>query len=344
VDGVMKTPTSRWSRKFGLVCASALLYGCVTLQTGGPREGEVAGGRFEFGLIGDQQYTAEDEAKFPDLIQDLNEADLAFVVHDGDFKRAIAPCSDQAFAIRKDAFEQSKHPFIYTPGDNEWTDCHGRRAGGHDPLERLAKLRELFFSGDRSLGQRTLRLVRQSGQVQYSKFRENVRWTYGDALFVTLHMVGKNNNLGRTPAMDAEYYERNAANLAWMRQAFDLAKRDGRRGVVIIAQANPWFRRSKSPKQATPSGFEDFLAALESQVLAYGKPVVLVHGDTHTFRIDKPLANSETGRIIEHFTRVETFGAPDVHWVRGIVDPRDPDLFTFKPQIVKKNLVDHSPR
>ena len=337
-------------------CAALFLFGCFPFQAQ-QQAGSVTG-RFEFGLIGDQQYTAEDEAKFPNLISDLNDANLVFVVHNGDFKGGVSPCSDQTFSRRKEAFQTSKHPFIYTPGDNEWTDCHDRRAGGHDPLERLAKLRDQFFQGDESLGQRTLRLTRQSNDPQYAKFRENVRWAYGGVLFVTLHMVGSNNNLGRTPQMDAEYRERNAANLVWIKQAFDLARRDGNKGLMIITQANPGFENKwdlrrleipfgpmgpmgRPPEQRKQTGFDDFLAALETETLAYGKPVVLVHGDTHIFRIDKPLVGSKSRRTIENFTRVETFGTPDVHWVRGIVDPSDANVFSFKPEIVKKNLVNH---
>jgi hypothetical protein len=89
-----------------------------------------------------------------------------------------------------------------------------------------------------------MRLTRQSEDTRYTKFRENVRWTYGDVMFVTLHVIGSNNNLGRTPEMDAEYAERNAANLAWLRQAFDVAKRNGSKAIMIIAQANPRFENT----------------------------------------------------------------------------------------------------
>ena len=75
--------------------------------------------------------------------------------------------------------------------------------------------------------------------------------------------------------------------------------------------------------------------------MAFGKPVVYVHGDTHIFRVDKPLVGSVSGRIIENFTRVETFGFPDTHWVRASVDPRDPQVFSFRQEIVKENLVNH---
>ena len=98
----------------------------------------------------------------------------------------------------------------------------------------------------------------------------------------------------------------------------------------------------KPPEKKTKTGYDEFLAALETEILAFPKPVVLVHGDSHIFRIDQPLLSSKTGRVIENFTRVETFGTPDVHWIRVIADSDDPNVFTFKPEIVKKNLVDHS--
>jgi hypothetical protein len=347
----------------GLFCV-LFITGCATIQ----QRGESQTGRFEFGLIGDLPYTVEDERKFPNLIEDMNNANLAFVIHDGDFwwdgagwnekVGGLPPCSDAAFQDRIKLAHMSRHPFIFIPGDNEWTDCHRAKPNKFEPLERLEKVRVLFSSGDQSLGQRTMRLTRQSEDPKYAKFRENVRWTYGDVLFVTLHTVGSNNNLGRTPEMDAEYAERNAANLAWLRQAFDLAKGNAYRGVMIITQANPRFETTwpnrqqqryllgglglKSPEKRSATGYDEFLAALEKETLAFGKPVVLVHGDTHVFRIDKPLLSSTSERTIENFTRVETFGWPDSNWVRGIVDPNDPNVFTFKPEIVKKNLVDHS--
>jgi Calcineurin-like phosphoesterase len=339
--------------------------GCTMVQ----QRGESQAIRFEFGVIGDQQYTVEDEAKFPNLIDALNEANIAFVIHVGDIEtdprpyninpRAFksVPCTNETFYHRRDEFQKSKNPFIFTPGDNEWTDCHEVKHESNDPLERLAKLREIFFQGDQTLGQRTLALIRQSDDPKYSKFRENVRWIYGDVLFVALHIVGSNNNSGRTPEMDAEYNERNAADLAWMKQAFELAKRNGNKAITILIQANPGFQNSwpearfrryflnspiKRPEKRPQTGYDDFLAALEAETLAFKGPVLMVHGDSHIFRIDQPLVNSTTGRFIENFTRLETFGTPDVHWVRVIVDRNDPNVFTFKPEIVKKNLVDHS--
>lgn len=129
-------------------------------------------------------------------------------------------------------------------------------------------------------------------------------------------MVGSNNNLGRTPEQDAEYRERNAASLAWLKETFEVAKREGSKAVGIFRQANPRFehgfpagRRGSlglaSPPKA-PSGYGDFVSALEAEVVSFGKPVILLHGDTHYFRVDKPLfrtgeaSQGDRGRQVEN--------------------------------------------
>jgi hypothetical protein len=165
--------------------------------------------------------------------------------------------------------------------------------------------------------------------------------------------VGSNNNLGRTPEQDAEYRERNAANLAWLKDTFDVAKREGGRAVAIIMQANPRFEHrlpggriqslGLASPPSTPSGYTELLSTLESETVSFGKPVVLLHGDSHYFRVDKPLfrtgekSQGDRGRQIENFTRVEVHGFPDAHWVRVTIDPVHPAVFTFTEEIVEAN-------
>jgi len=301
---------------------------------------EATAQKFEFALIGDLPYDAEQEAKFPNLIADINQnQQLVFIVHDGDIKGGSVPCTDELFHQRQQLFQTFAHPFILIFGDNEWTDCHREAAGNYNPIERLAKIREIFAAGDRTLGQRPFRLTRQSENSRYSLYRENVRWDYGNALFVGLNIPGSNNNFGRTPEADREYFQRNAANLAWLKESFALAKRRNLAAVMLIIQANPGF--DLKPDRPERTGYNDFLAALEAEVLGFQKPVVLVHGDSHYFRIDKPLLGSQSQRRIENFTRVETFGSPDVHWLRVRFDSENPSLFEFEQKIVPKNLVNH---
>jgi hypothetical protein len=320
-----------------------------------------------FALIGDMPYNARQRQQFLNVIEETNAADLAFVIHAGDYwfdglawnknSKGLPPCSDEVFADRLEMANSFKHPFVITPGDNDWTDCHRAKPRAYDPLERLAKLRNMFFQGDESLGQRTMKLTRHSKQKKYAKYAENVRWVYADVMFVTLHMVGSNNNLGRTAEMDTEYEKRNEANLNWLDEAFSEANRNGNKAIMIIAQANPQFETRwtstqkrryllgglgvKPTNEQRETGFDDFLNALEEQVIDFGKPVVYVHGDTHTFRIDKPLIATTSRRMIENFTRVETYGFPDTHWLRVSIDHQDPNIFQFRQEIVEKNLVEH---
>jgi len=109
--------------------------------------------------------------------------------------------------------------------------------------------------------------------------------------------------------------------------------------VMLLMQANPHFE--VAPTNRVRLGFNRMLDLLESETIAFGKPVVLVHGDSHYFRIDQPLLGKRTRRRLENFTRVETFGNPDVHWLRVSVDWLDPNLFQFHPQYVRKNLLQH---
>ncbi|HWN95966.1 MAG TPA: hypothetical protein VNT99_13095 [Methylomirabilota bacterium] len=289
---------------------------------------------FDFALIGDAPYSEEQITNlFPNMIAALNRERLAFVVHDGDIKSGTSPCDDKVFAERWRDFQAFKHPLVYLFGDNEWTDC-ARATNGFDPVERLAKLRTMFAEGEESLGQRKLRLTRQSIDQNYWKFRENVRWSRAGALFVGLNVPGASNNYGKP-----EFAERNAANLAWIQDSFALARRNRSRAVMLLMQANPFPERGSTNRMH--AGFRPMLELIERETVAFKNPVVLVHGDSHYFRIDKPLVGSKSKRRIENFTRVETFGNPDMHWLRVTMNPRDPDVFTFRPQIVKANVVNH---
>jgi hypothetical protein len=106
-----------------------------------------------------------------------------------------------------------------------------------------------------------------------------------------------------------------------------------------VFQANPFPERGTTNR--VHAGFKEMLAVLEKETLAFKKPVVLVHGDSHYFRIDKPLVGTASKRRIENFTRVETFGNPDVHWLQVTIEPNDPQVFTFRQRIIDNNRVRH---
>jgi predicted phosphodiesterase len=343
--------------------ALALLGGCAGSGTGG--------GAYDFGVVGDTPYTHVQAAEFKRVMAALDSADLAFVIHVGDFEfdprpynrdpsKADMPCTDENFAAVHRSFDASKNPFILTPGDNDWTDCVHLKAQKVDPLERLEKIRALFYPQDRSLGQRTIAVTHQSADAGHAKFRENLTWSIGGVRYVTLHMVGSNNNLNKDPRNVAEHAERTAANDAWLKKAFAAAKAENALGLVIMTQANPGFENQwnasmkrryasslkglKAPAKREPTGFDSFLATVAAEMEAYDRPTLFIHGDTHLFRINRPLVGAKTKQPIQNFTRVETFGWPDSHWVKITVDPADSQLFRIRTELVPENLVNRKSR
>jgi hypothetical protein len=331
---------------------------------------------FEFALLGDMPYgptesgplcpllgsTTDRESclqKYPAaayqrVITDVNASAVEFTVHVGDIKAGGTRCDDYVYQQNLGYFNTFEQPVIYTPGDNEWTDCHRTNNGSYDPIERLQFLRTTFFPSNQSLGQKKYTLTRQAG------YPENARWQVSQTLFVTVHMPGSNNNQGRTPAMNTEYALRNAANIAWVNAAFDAAAADPKVvGIMFFFQANPFERFMEAPNSTSLSGFADFITTIRAKTIAFNKPVVVAHGDTHYFRVDHPLTGtypacttgtpagsalcapravpaSPTDRV-NNFTRAEVFAQNDVHWIKVGVDPKDPNVFSFMPMRVPGN-------
>jgi hypothetical protein len=282
-----------------------------------------------FGVYGDTPYLPFEDAAVAAMIEDMNRESLAFVVHVGDFKSGSSACSDELFVERRALLARSVHPLVVLPGDNEWTDCHRQGAGSYDPIERLDKLRELFHAGDRSLGPRPMALERQSQQARFARYRENVRWSLDGVMFVALHIVGSNNNLARNATMDAEYRERMAANEAWLSEAVKRAQAADLRALVVFFHADPRFDRwgSDSPRD----GFVSTRKILRVAAAAFKKPLLVVHGDGHRYRIDQPLRDPATGDTFGNVTRLEVFGAPETNWARVTIYGNAPARFRIEP-------------
>ncbi len=252
-------------------------------------------------------YSQDEEERFPGLIADMNREELAFVVHVGDFKSAVATCSDEVYLERRAWFDASRHPFIFVPGDNEWADCRRPFGAARDPLERLDKLREIFFSGLASLGQRRLPLARQSSPAGGYRYPEHARWEHEDVLFLTLNAPGP----GNFPQAAAEYFVRDRAVRLWLTESFASARARGLRGVVVFMHADAWSAAGR-PRQ----GFAGLLETLTAETRNYGGEVLLVNGDSHRYRVDRPLRDPATNMPLGNFLRVMVFGSPSMRWVR----------------------------
>ncbi|MGE0757842.1 MAG: metallophosphoesterase [Pirellulaceae bacterium] len=277
---------------------------------------------FRFLATGDLPYSADQESQYRRLLKQSEGEDFQFLMHVGDFKAGSAPCSNNEFTKIRDLFQAYSKPVVYTPGDNEWTDCH---SVGRDPVERLDKLRELFFKDPQTLRLGQLGAHHQSMEPQYAKYVENYRFIRSGVLFIVAHVVGSGNNYraDHPPSM-TEFHGRTAANLAFLNESFAVAVARNVRAVAIVIHANPDFEKGAGV------GFQQFLATMRAFLPEYRRPVICIHGDSHYFRIDKPFKDSARKTFL-HFTRVEVFGSPNVAGLAVTVDPYDPQVFSYRP-------------
>lgn len=294
--------------------AIGLLSSCATHA---PRHGS-----YSFALIGDMQYTPREEALFPELIDAINREDVAFVVHLGDFKAGSnSPCTDQLYQSRLADFERSVHPFILLTGDNDWVDCRRPTNGPYAPLERLQKLRSVFFATPESLGKKRLPLMRQSEvfalDATLARYRENLMWVREGVVYASLNVQGSNDNKGFSAEDDAEWAERLRANTMWLKHALARAREGDVAALVIFMQANPGFEEPVATVQM--SAYKPFLDVFEAEAARFGKPIVFTHGDTHQYRVE-PYKSPLDRRPIPNVTRLEGYGNPSVNWVRVMVD------------------------
>jgi glycerophosphoryl diester phosphodiesterase len=265
-------------------------------------------------IIGDTPYGDEQEAAFPRLVADVNDdPDVSAVVHLGDIKNGSSTCDDDRLERLRNLFGTFDDPFLYTPGDNEWTDCHRPAAGGYVPTERLARIRELFYP-ESEVHVRT----------QTAPFIENQRWSDADVLFALVHVVGSDNGLApwfggaETPAQRAERLQevaaREAAALEWIDRTFAAAEREHARGVVIGMQADTF---------AGSTAFDRINRRLEDRAQEFRRPVLLLQGDTHVYKTDQPL------RRAPNLTRIVVEGETASEWLRLTIDPRSRAVFTW---------------
>lgn len=289
---------------------------------------------FDFVALGDAPYSAEQDAPFGSLVERINALAPLFSVHVGDIKGGSAPCTREHFRHIRERFDAFATALVYTPGDNEWTDCKppsGGADGGMDPGASLRALREIFFAAPtRSLGRHPLALSSQGDAAPPDGAKwatvENARWAHEGVGFATLNLPGCGDGWDdRRPFPDQERHWQ--ALLAWLHAAFDAAEQ-GQKALVLATQAEPW---DVEPRCA--HSYTGWLEALRDAVVRFGRPVLLVHGDQHTFRFDNPWAGAP--RSVPNFQRLEVCGSPAVGAVVVHVEPDGKDVFTVKQRLLQ---------
>ena len=293
-------------------------------------------------IIGDSPYGADQVVDFPALVAAINaDTDVERVVHVGDIKNGSTLCDTGYFTTIAGYFTTFADPLVYTPGDNEWTDCHRSNNGKYDPLERLGTLRDIFFANPSfTLGGQAFPLFTQSSVPAFNDIPENASWVEARVVFSTLHVVGSRNGLAPWFGDDttdtlvddparrlAEVDHRTQAAIDWLERTFVLARKPKADGVVLFMQADTW-------PGSTTDGFASIIQRLAALTLDFGKPVLVIQGDSHVYRTDQPLAAGDAvhgvTQPVPNLTRVVVQGETTSEWLKLRVDPKGPALFTWE--------------
>jgi len=249
---------------------AGLLAACLALS--GPAAG--ADGKFSFGYIAHPFGDAlADEADLRQALAETDQENLAFVVVGG-IKSAIEPCADDLYAQRRALLNQAKHGLVVSVAESDWSDC-SYRDGRPSALERLHRLRELFFSDDLSFGASRIPLIRQSANPKFRDYAENARWEIGDIMFATVNLPANNNRYLSAAGRNGEFEDRLVANRDWLQRIVMYAKRKQHPGIVIFCDGNPLHAQEESGGRH--DGFREMRRQLASLAAGFPGKILLIH-------------------------------------------------------------------
>jgi Calcineurin-like phosphoesterase len=281
-------------------------------------------------VFGDMPYgtSAADTAEFdatPAFLASI-EADrtVELAIHLGDLHSGKQPCTEAYDRALLALFQRLTIPFVYTPGDNEWMDCHKPGEGGGtwnaeqqridyvlagdgtlrdyaggDPLENLALIRRLYFPRPGHTLGRDKAVTSQArahaaGHSEDGAFVENVRYVDDGVLYAFVNIPGGSNN-GEDPwygapqpsrRQRAEIAARTGATVRWIEAAYAQARRLGAKAMVIGTQADLWDTDGRGVDHVAQ--YEPYVQAIGEGARRFGRPVLLLVGDSHVYRSDNP--------------------------------------------------------
>jgi hypothetical protein len=283
-----------------------------------------------FIAIGDTPYSADEERRLKQEVAGAIKAYAPpFVVHYGDLKGGTENCSEDLLVARRDFFYGLlPNRVFYTPGDNEWTDCD--RSFLEAPvseLDSLDLLRRVFFSSP-------IDLPKNWQYARQANFPENARWMQDGIFFMTVHLVSTNNGRMEIRLDDIELAlalveARDQANRVWLKESFATALKADAKAMVIVTQADVTSPDAEGPCTAVNrmhcDAFQNFRENLKRNARKFAKrgearrPVLLLHGDTNPFCMDKTFGGSQAPNL----WRLNAWG--------DFKSPADATLVTVQP-------------
>lgn len=274
---------------------------------------------FSFGVIADMPGGLQGQAKLQEAIAEADEDNLAFIVVQG-IKASQESCGDTVYSERHKLLNNAENGLIVALAASDWTNCkssEGRLAS----IERLNRIREIFFSERFSLGDSKLPVIHQSITPKFSAYSENMRWRIRNVLFATINLPANNNNYLPEAGRNSEFEDRAIANRDWLRRLFSYAKQKRLDGIVLFSDGNPLAIPSLETLKklrGQRDGFKEIRQQLTKLTAEFPGKVLIIHSqdqDPSTAE-DKIVWRKNLGEL-----------AVSTHWTKITVSAKSPTLF-----------------
>jgi len=308
--------------------------------------------RFSAAVFGDIPYgtgptdTSEFLA-FPAYVKSINaDPDISLALHAGDIHSGKEFCTEAYDVSIFNILKTLTAPLVYTPGDNEWADCHKIKQGGGsfnantgavdfvrdangnladyfggDPVANLALVRSIFFTapGRTMGGAMAVHTQAQEFDPAFptdSQYVENVWFIRSGVLFAAVNVPGGSNNgtdpwygaPSMSPAQAQEVANRTGAAQRWLKTAFDRATSENVSSIVLMEQADMWDLDGVASSHIAQ--YKPYIDTIAARTATFGKPVLLINGDSHIYRSDNPLVKGAPC-LIEPSSGVAAIGCTD---------------------------------
>lgn len=286
-------------------------------------------GEFSFGVIAHPLGAVSDESQLREAIAATDADSLAFVVADG-IKTASEPCSDTLYLHRKALLAAAKNGLVLSLAGTDWSECrnaHGRSAA----MERLNRVRELFFGDDFSLGSSRIPVIRQSTTAKFRSYAENARWEIGGVMFATVNLPGDNNHYRPEAGRNSEFEDRLIANRDWLQRVFKFAARKKMQGVVLFCDGDPLAEPGLLERLAPGTkrdGFTETRKYIRALAAKFPGKVLVVHNriSDQPPAVDGIVWRNNVGNL-----------EVGVNWLRLTVNPSNPALFAISNESFEAN-------
>ena len=290
--------------------------------------------KFSFSVISHPSRTTFGEQILRNAIKETDKENLAFVVTNG-IKSSQEPCTDKLFDERKNLINIAKNGLIVSLPGSDWANC--KNSNGHSAaMDRLGRIREVFFDDEFSFGASRIPITRQSTSPKFSSYVENARWEIGDVVFATINLPAKNNLYLSDSGRNSEFEDRSIANRDWLRRIFFAAAQNKADGIVLFADGDPLMpQRHKTFDFATKhDGFAEIRKTIYSLAFKFPGKVLLIHGPSSD--------TSATATTSPTIVWQKNLGDLEVasSWIKITVDERNKNLFVLGKKRVEraKNL------